>query len=280
MKLVRTKKQNILLLVLLGASGLGLFLVCTSYHRAIDGSGERLRAIRRANCGASPLQAVARPDYVLAFSYMDQVTWGARRVRGLQCWACGLQRDVRVVEPFVRNGSFLGLPPEPSSGANPVFGDIVDLDRWNERGESFGRLARWEEFLRYAPRYTILVQIVYEKSAKCSDELLKEHQECDLERVKRYWSRAMAPHSFTVIKELCIKFQTKSDFMTVSKFNQLIFANIPRELGVTLVFNEYRGNLMTVPQSKGELASYEARGECMRDSVYVRGWSSHYIGDS
>ena len=248
MKLMRAKKQMLMLIsVVLGASG--LFLV--HYYRSVDVGSVR---VIRANCGAAPLQAVPiKPDYVLAFSYMDQMTWGARRVRGLQCWACGLQqRVVRVVEPFVRNGSFLGLPPNPSSGADPVFSDIVDLDWWNDHGRSYGRMARWEEFLQHAPRYTILVQIVYEKNAKCSDELLKEHEGCDLERVKRYWSKAMANHSFTVIKELCIKFQTKSDFMTVSEFNQLIFANVPKELSVTLVFNEYRGNLMTVPQSKGE----------------------------
>ena len=264
-KLLRIKKSaQVLLAVIFSAVGLSLVYYC------------------RSNSGVNENWSLATSKsegYVLAFSYMDQATWGARRVRGLQCWTSGLQRDMRVVEPFVRNGSFLGLPPDPLSGANPKFSDIVDLDRWNDYGKSYGKIARWEEFLQYAPRYTILVQIVYEKSVKCSDELLKEHIDCDLERVKQYWSKAMASHSFTVIKELCIKFQKKRDFMTVLKFSQLIFANIPKELPVTLVFNEYRGHLKTFPPAAGEYLTSERvhsivnKGRCGPSERRAMGWA-------
>ena len=198
-------------------------------------------------------------SYTLSLSYMDQLTWASRRVRSLQCWARGgfypyIQQNLRVVEPFVRNGSFLGLPPDPFSGKYPKFSDIMDLDWWNSYGKlklGYPSLAKWDNFVANLPNSSILVQIVYEENQRCSGELLNEHIGCNLEQMRKYWLQAMAPHNITVVRELCVRFQTPEDFMSIEAFNKLLFDGIPKDLPFTLVFNEYRGSLMS-EKVKGE----------------------------
>ena len=203
----------------------------------------------------------AKPSnsYIVSLSYMDQLTWASRRVRSLQCWARKgfyphLQQQMRVVEPLVRNGSFLGVPPDPLSGKYPKFSDLMDFDWWNRYGKlklGYHYLAKWDDFVADLPNSTVLVQIVYEENQRCSGELLNEHIGCNLERMRQNWLQAMAPHNITVVKELCVRFQTPEDFMSLESFNKLLFAGLPSNLPFTLVFNEYRGTLMS-EQLKGE----------------------------
>ena len=205
-------------------------------------------------------------SYALSLSYMDQSTWASRRVRSLQCLVRKMHTPqvVHVVEPFVRNGSFLGLPPDPFSHKYPKFSDIMDIDMWNRYGETELKqpsLIPWEEFLTQIPKRTILVQIVYEENQRCSGELLNEHIGCNLERMKLYWLQAMAPwlHNSMVVKELCIKFQTPEDFMSLEAFSRQIFDGLLPYLPFTLVFNEYRGSLMT-EKAKGNIYHHNGRG--------------------
>lgn len=202
-------------------------------------------------------QTSRQRSYVLAFSYMDQITWASRRVRGLQCWASGLERNMRVVEPFIVLGTQLGVPQSQSNGENLRFGDIFDLEWWNIHGENNNLLAMvtWKEFLHYAPQNVILVQIVYELQERCIDGILRTDRNCDLGPMRQRWSDITAPSYYTVVKELCINFQSTSDFMSKEEFNQLLFEDIPVDLPVTLVFNEFRGHMLD-HKPKGELSHF------------------------
>ena len=202
--------------------------------------------------GQEEKQTSRRSSYVLALSYMDQITWASRRVRSLQCWATGLERNIRVVEPFVV-GSQLGVPHSQSNGENIRFSDIFDLEWWNIHGESVGFLAMvtWKEFFHYTPSNIILVQIVYEVQNSCVDGVLRTDKHCDLGPMRQHWSSIMASKNFNIIKEVCINFQTLPNYMSVEEFNHLLFGDIPADLPVTVVFNDFRGYMLD-HKSKGE----------------------------
>ena len=69
--------------------------------------------------------------YVFSLSYMDQISWAAARLKSLQCWATTWKPayNISVVEPFITNGSRLGVPIDfdRNVGQRPLkFSDIFD----------------------------------------------------------------------------------------------------------------------------------------------------------
>ena len=191
-------------------------------------------------------------SYVLSFSYMDQITWGSRRVRSLQCWATKLNRSMRVVEPFV-TGSYLGIPLVNDNSNSEVlkFSDIFDLDWWNTLGtedQGFVPLATWNEFLKNAPLPTILVQIVYEKNDMCLEPLMAGSK-CSLDEVRKYWLQTAHRYNkyFQIVREVCIDFQ-ETDFLSADEFNEKIFGRYLtfwKYKPITVVFSDYRGGRLT-----------------------------------
>ena len=189
-------------------------------------------------------------SYVLSFSYMDQITWGARRVRSLQCWATELNRNMRVVEPFV-TGSYLGIPLNNSNSEVLRFSDIFDFDWWNTLGtedQGFAPLVTWNEFLENAPLPTILVQIVYEKNDMCLEPLMAESN-CNLEEMRKYWLQTAHRYnkSFQIVRKVCIDFQ-ETDFLSADEFNEKIFGSYLtfwKYKPITVVFSDYRGGRLT-----------------------------------
>ena len=172
----------------------------------------------------------------LSLHYMDQITWGARRLRSLQCWAAQLDRTMRVVEPSMNN-TYFGAPV-----ITPVdeikFRNIFDIEVWNQYGEQEGydSLVSWNEFRMEAPRETVLVQIIYKTDKMCVDPS-SQRANCTLHEVKKYWSDTLKQFSFTVIREVCIDFRDV-DILPTKEFNEYIFGSISRDTPVTVIFNE------------------------------------------
>ena len=109
-------------------------------------------------------QDFSASGYVLVTYFSDQLTSGLRNIMSLQCWASSLNSSVKVVWPFLRDGSHFGFEPSSmvsdiSKKKGPSFFDIVDAKTWSHftNGRRYSALASWEEFLNKAPRKIILV---------------------------------------------------------------------------------------------------------------------------
>lgn len=185
-------------------------------------------------------------SFALALHYMDQVTWGARRVRSLQCWAAQLNRTMRVVEPSM-NATYFGAPLDRNVGEILKFSTFIDIDVWNRYGMrrlEYLPLANWDDFFLYAPRETILVQLIYRNDKMCFEESLQQVGNCTTadHEVKKYWSTALQNLSFSIIREVCIDFRSVG-IMSKDEFNQQIFGNISVDIPVSIIFNDWRGPL-------------------------------------
>lgn len=191
-------------------------------------------------------------NYVLALSYMDQFTWAATRLRSLQCWTSRWDGSFRVVEPFLI-GTHLGAPVEASIGAFDLkFSDAVDIQTWNNYGSTWN-LASWQEFVsQNVSRNVILVQIIYAKDDHCPENAFSS-EVCDFKKLKTFWSQILAPKSFKLLKEVCINFHLHG-FHTANQFNSLIFQDIPLNVPVTIVIDEWRG--MYPNESTGHYDSF------------------------
>lgn len=182
--------------------------------------------------------------YIVSLSYMDQMTWAAKRLKSIQCWASMWQPyyDVRVVEPFVTNGTHLGVPVDidrrPAS-ETLRFRDLFDIVAWNaDHGPPlrYPQLVSWDYLLSYAPRDVVAVQIVYRHDYRCSEneftaEVCSPHLTQTLSRILK---------DFTVVNQVCINFRLH-DTISLTEFNDLIFWSVPKRTPITVVFEEWRG---------------------------------------
>ena len=190
-------------------------------------------------------------NYVIALSYYDQLTWGAIRLRSLQCWAKYSKQymaDFRIVEPFVTGTHFNFPTTNGSLEGSPSFGNFFDLDVWNKFGSelNFPSVVNWNDFLKHAPRDVILVQIVYEHEVdKLCPETAFSNTTCNPEGLKKFWSRSLKRYNFTVQREVCIDFP-RQGFRNVQTFNNQIFGRIPANFPVTIIFDEWRGNVKMI----------------------------------
>ena len=185
--------------------------------------------------------------YVFSRSYMDQMSWASTRWRSLQCWAGQLSQryDVHLIEPFVINGTHLGVPPtyvNQSTHGILKFGDIFDTSSW-QRSVSNGsfpvNIVSWEAFLSSGARNVVTVQIVYPYHYDCTENGQTDIM-CNDSHRQRLFSQHLAPNNFTLMKSVCINFR-ELDILSMDQFNDRIFDNIPENLSVTVMFNEWRG---------------------------------------
>ena len=185
--------------------------------------------------------------YVFSLSYMDQMSWASTRWRSLQCWAGQLSQryNVHLIEPFVINGTHLGVPPthvNQSMHEILKFGDIFDISLW-QRSVSNGsfpiNIVSWEAFLSSGARNVVTVQIVYPYHSDCTENRQTDIM-CNDKRMQRLFSEHLPPNNFILMKSICINFR-ELDILTIEQFNDMILDNIPENLSVTIMFDEWRG---------------------------------------
>ena len=183
--------------------------------------------------------------YTLSLSYMDQMSWAATRMKSLQCWATtwkSLYEHVGIVEPLVTSGAHLGVPVDV--GQPPLkFSDLFDIDEWDSEGErkgiKFPKLVSWSNFLNYAPRNVVAVQIVYDNDIRCPENEFTEPT-CGSARLNATLSQVFKPHNFRIMHQVCINFKSLGE-LSVEAFNRRIFDRVPKRTPITLIFDEWRG---------------------------------------
>ena len=198
----------------------------------------------------TPVTLPPRSMYVLSLSYMDQMSFASRRLKSLQCWASmwkELYDDVNVVEPFVIDGTRLGLPMNVNETTDKAlkFSTLFDINTWNAEGQlehtDYPKVVSWDTFLKYASRKVVTLQVVYPDDYRCPPNKYRNVEEsCGSATLTESLSRVFAFHNFTVINQTCINFRLLGS-QTEEEFNNLIFDTIPGLDQVTIVFNEWRG---------------------------------------
>ena len=186
--------------------------------------------------------------YVFSLSYMDQMSWATTRWRSLQCWAGKLsqQYDVHIVEPFVTKGTHLGVPQTLVSNHSLrevlKLSDIFDVSPWQRnasRGSFPNNIVSWDAFLSAGARSVITVQIVYPYHHDCTENEQTD-ETCNNDRMRNLFSQHLAMDNFTLLKTICINFR-EVDHLTTEQFDGMIFESLPKDLPVTVMFDEWRG---------------------------------------
>ena len=184
---------------------------------------------------ATPSRSLASRGngYVLAYHYSDQLTAGALNLLSLQCWTAGLGSQVKVVEPFIRNGSYWGVEASllRNSTGVPRLRDIFDRMQWKmyAKRKQMSKLASWEEFLQGVPRRLILVGMACKK-------LDKNFQD--------FAVKLANGKGFRIVREVCTDGET---VFSAARFQAYVYANYTPSDAVVL-FSMWSGISETLSQ--------------------------------
>ena len=184
--------------------------------------------------------------YLLATHYSEMLTNSTANLFSLQCWASSLPVSVRVVEPFLHYGSYLGFELNPNNERKErtllenrvkLF-DIFDVKRWRRYAAKshLAGMVSWNFFLKNAPRQLILV----DKTCSEDRDLCMSCKESDFYesphfRMSSY--RFANRYNFTIVRRVCY-----SDRHRYSKreFQNLIYGPYEPDESV-VIFNHFGG---------------------------------------
>lgn len=159
------------------------------------------------------------------------MTAGTVNLLSLQCWASSLHDGVRVVEPFLRDGSHLGFETSLlrnttlKERSGPKLLDIYNSWSWRCSTDSkrFSPLSTWEEFLSDAPRKIVIVGL------DCKEEIRQPFYDSALQ-----FSR---DNGFEVVGEACMDGKHP---LSAAKFREHVY-NEHRPCDTVVLFNLWGG---------------------------------------
>lgn len=136
--------------------------------------------------------------YIMATDYSDQLAGGlgAANLVSLQCWAATVSPQIRVVEPYLLEGSRLGFDLKSDENNLVSLGAVLDADSRDKQAheEGYVPLIDYDSFIEFAPEYLILV-------SGCS---VFDHSICSLQKKSFYEAAMNFAHreSFDVVRRV------------------------------------------------------------------------------
>ena len=168
--------------------------------------------------------------YIMATHYSDQLRAGMINVFSIQCWVASLKDNLRVVLPFLRDGSHHGIDlsllanTSSTKKDGPTLFDLTDEDSWirHVKRRKFTPFVTWDYFLKDAPRKLILVDYYCTKIREAFRDAATKFAE---------------QHGFEIIRNVC---NPATKVLSPGEFRTLVYdGNIPHE--VVVIFYLYGG---------------------------------------
>lgn len=189
--------------------------------------------------------------YLLTLKVYEQQTMATGNLMQLQCFASKL--NVSVVQPFTKD-SALTTPLDESQHQHMLrLEDVYNMEDWNQYAEreGYAPLVKWEEFIKYAPRDVVLVQMKYpllsqvkkfHSSGKAFPHPLSEsrlYQKGCSYKVAEKAMKALRRKDFRVIRRVCYNFLSGDDIPLQVYQHELWGGESPTN--VTVIIDQWRG---------------------------------------
>ena len=211
----------------------------------------------------------SRYGYLLATSFLDEMTGSQGNLLSLQCWAGSLGRGVRVVEPFIVS-TIYGLDlydisnvSTSESGKNSVkLGDVYDLMKWENftSKKHFAPLSSWDSFIKNAPRKLILIDrdcIDWNDSFRICKECIVGLDSKNFSHSSVIFARTFG---FEIVRKSCIPGKVHSQI----NFTRFIYGGYdPRE--VVVLFHSWGGVMQVEPSIRAGVQM----SRCNRQNLYL-----------
>ena len=182
---------------------------------------------------------ISKHGFILALQYLDQITGGTMNLLSLQCWAKsvtppGREYSVRVVEPFIQQGSRFGvslMSKKRFQTENDILlRDLFDYLRWTAYtiNKKYADLISWNKFLSSSPKQIIMVYSTCTNCSCLSDNNLSSSKQVFLQ-----------DHNFKVVRTVCYHVGPVYEHKA-NEFRDLVYGPFS-PTDVTVVFDTWGG---------------------------------------
>lgn len=189
--------------------------------------------------------------YLLTLKVYEQQTMATGSLLQLQCFASKL--NLSVVQPFMKDSSLTTPLDQLQQQHMLQLEDIYNMEEWGKyaEGEGYAPLVKWEEFMQYAPRGVILVQMRYPTlkqvkeirgSGKTFPHSLSEESHYKDGCGYKVVEKAMKPlkrKNFHVTRRVCYNFNSGDDIPLQIYLDDLLGRH--NLSNVTVIIDEWRG---------------------------------------
>ena len=179
----------------------------------------------------------------MALKYYEQQTQAIKNFLQMQCLASSY--NMQIVEPFLFHSTISF--PFTELADEQVFlnlGDLIDINLWNNRTTSkygYPPIAKWNEFLKYAPREVVIVCIKYRNPPHIPIPIPGHdfRMECNDHCIERFVPalRYLRKYNFRMVGNVCTNFVNYAGSITTEAF----FENFGIKKDTTVILNEFRG---------------------------------------
>jgi len=229
-----------------------------------------------------------RMGFVLASHFSDIHRGSAINLASLQCWASSIPGQVRVVEPFLRWDSVLGVRlnggGDSSEEHNANVLKLSHVYDWN--GSSFidrvlqhsnyPPLVSWEYFIKNSPRRIILVDRTCDNSSHICMQCSNGFYKSDVFHFSA--SEFTRQHGFRVVRRVCYGLAAYSP----TELQALIYG-LHNPEDVVVLFNHFGGFVTSKNKFRIHMHGYIG-WKCKRSikifplfSMYIRQDSARYV---
>ena len=228
-----------------------------------------------------------RVGFLLASHFSDVHRGSAVNLASLQCWASSIPGKIKVVEPFLRWDSVLGVSLNGGAvSSEEQNSNVVKLSQvydWNGSGydqvlqqRKYPPLVSWDNFIKNAPRKIILVDRTCDNSSHICMQCRNGFYKSDVFHFSA--SEFTRQHGFRVVRRVCHSLAAYSP----AKLQALIYG-LHRPEDVVVLFNHFGGFIAS--QNKFRIHLYGYIGwKCKRStsffplfSKYIRQDSARYV---
>ncbi len=198
--------------------------------------------------------------YILTLQIKEQMTCGAANLLSQSCLISKLDKNIRIVEPFLKK-SYFGFSANnavqslTTFSADLTFFDVFSQDSWNKilSDFHFPLMASWEDFVGNAPRSVVLVTDDWSRS----DQL-------DLETSN--FIKYLENFGFTLLRTVHRDPKQQKSF-SETEFREFIYEHDQPE-NITVIFNTFGGITNTERAKYLELVDVDCEKKRLQTFVF------------
>ncbi len=189
--------------------------------------------------------------YIVALKIYEQQTMATGNLFQLQCFASKL--NLSVIIPLMKDSSFLTPLDESVHPYMLELKTTYSMQEWEKSTARAGYapLVRWEEFIKYAPREVVLVQIKYPTltllkqirsgSLPHNTSESREYEKgCGYKHIDRDFT-ALKKKNFSVVRRVCYNYLSRDDIPLEVFRQDLLRKEQTSSKNVTIIIDEWRG---------------------------------------
>lgn len=216
-----------------------------SFNKFSHGSKRRVESILNKEISSTDTAfGTHKRGYLLTLKVYEQQTMATGNLLQLQC--LGSKLNLSVVQPLMKDSELITPLDESQHQHMLQLEDVYNMDEWNKFAErsDYAPLVKWEEFIKYASREVVLVQMKYPSLKQVKEirdsgktfphPLSKEidyKEGCDF-TVAENATNELRSKDFVVVRKVCYNFMSGNEIPLQVYQDELVGDHHPNDVTI------------------------------------------------